>query len=316
MKMNVLHITNAFPIVKQPSYGIFIKEQIISLKERGINCDILFINSNEKGVKEYIASFIKNFRIADNYDIVHCHHPYSAFLYLLFRTKKSTKFITSFLNTLTNSGSKFISRYVFEHSDKIIVKDKKKLAQKYPEKVYYLPNGVNIELFRPIPKNECLAKLELTVGNYVLFCSAGGINRQQKRYDLFKETLKSANAKFGVNFKELLLTKVERELVPYYYNVSSVHLLTSDFEGSPNSVKEALACNLPVVSTNVGNVKEMLNGVEGCFVSESNDPNELADLLFQAYKNREHFNGRKTIKDLELDMNSIAHKLIKIYNDL
>ena len=312
--MNVLHITNAFPCVKQSSYGIFIKEQFQSLKKKGISCDILFINSNEKGIKEYVLFFIKNFRITDKYNVVHFHHPYSAFLFLLFRRNKTTKFITSFLSTLNNSGIKFISRYVFQHSDRIIVKDNEKLAEKYPKKVNYIPNGVNLELFRQIPKDECLTKLDLPNGNYVLFCSAGGTDRQQKRYDLFKETLKIANAKYRADFKELLLTKVEREFVPYYYNVSSVHLLTSDYEGSPNSVKEALACNVPVVSTNVGNVKEILNSINGCYISETNDPNELAELVFKASHNN-RIGGRKALINNKLDMESVANKILILYEE-
>jgi len=70
--------------------------------------------------------------------------------------------------------------------------------------------------------------------------------------------------------------------MPLYFNGSSVHLLTSDFEGSPNSVKEALACNTPIVARDVGNVKWMLDPVAGCFISQTDDPRVLAALTMQA----------------------------------
>jgi len=75
-------------------------------------------------------------------------------------------------------------------------------------------------------------------------------------------------------------------------NAADVHLLTSDYEGSPNSVKECMACNTSVVSTNVGNVNELLNNVEGCFVSDNFDENELAELVNKSLKSKTT-NGRK-----------------------
>ena len=97
---------------------------------------------------------------------------------------------------------------------------------------------------------------------YILFVSSNFI-RNQKRYDIYKKTvniLKTIDSKF----EELLLINQDREIVPFYFNSSELHLLTSDFEGSPNSVKEALACNLDVISTNVGNVKYLLNNLKNC----------------------------------------------------
>ena len=92
-------------------------------------------------------------------------------------------------------------------------------------------------------------------------------------------------------------------------------MLSSDFEGSPNSVKECLACNVPVVSTPVGNVAELLNGIEGSYVSKSFNPEELAELSCSALK-RDHFSSRDSIIEKGLDIKAVAIKLFNIYRDL
>ena len=84
------------------------------------------------------------------------------------------------------------------------------------------------------------------------------------------------------NIEPIKLTNTKRELIPYYLSVSSVHLITSDFEGSPNSVKECMACNTPVVSTPVGNVQDLVGDIEGCYIAKSFHYKDLANLVLKA----------------------------------
>jgi len=79
--------------------------------------------------------------------------------------------------------------------------------------------------------------------------------------------------------RELILVNQPRERVLDFFNAADVHLMTSDFEGSPNSVKEALCCGVPVVTTDVGNVRDMLDGVPHAYVSNTMEPAELVDLV-------------------------------------
>ena len=115
------------------------------------------------------------------------------------------------------------------------------------------------------------------------------------------------------NIEELNLINTKRELVPYYFNAASLHLLSSDFEGSPNSVKEAMACNIPVVSTSVGNVSELLESVNGSYVSDSFSSEVLAKLAYKVILNNDISNSRKQLIKMELDMNSVAEKIHTIY---
>jgi glycosyltransferase involved in cell wall biosynthesis len=104
--------------------------------------------------------------------------------------------------------------------------------------------------------------------------------------------------------------------MPYYINAASVHLLTSDFEGSPNSVKECMACNTSVVSTNVGNVKELLEGVNGSYVAKTKNEKELAELVIKSLSNTEKKNGRELLVEKNLDITKVADQLIQIYENI
>lgn len=181
---------------------------------------------------------------------------------------------------------------------------------------FYLPNGVNKDFFRPIPKEQACNKLGMDCSKiYILFVSSNFI-RKQKRYDRFKNVISILQENYKNKcIEEIILTNTSRELTPYYYNMADVHLLTSDFEGSPNSVKECMACNTSVVSTNVGNVRELLQGTKDSFVGERVNEVELAKLVIKAIDSKEK-NGRDQIIKLELDSKSVAIKLINIYKKI
>lgn len=319
--MKILHITNAYPTDAYPVYGIFIKEQIDSLNCYDICNTVFFINGREKGLREYFFSILR-LRVYfknNSFNIVHCHHVLSALIYLfatIFR-RNEEKRVVSFLNNPVNEFklfgkllSYFLYKIVEKHFTIIILKDKTFNSEN--RKIVHLPNGVNTDIFYPMEKVDAKMKLSLNVNKiYILFVSSNYI-RAQKRYDIFKQVINILRDRYHLNIEEIILTNTKRELVPVYYNAADLHLLTSDFEGSPNSVKECLACNTPVVSTDVGNVKEMIDGLNSCKVARTNNPDELAKLAYEAL-NSEKEDLRNVIFQKELDMTSVAQKLINLY---
>lgn len=131
-------------------------------------------------------------------------------------------------------------------------------------------NGINTSFFIDKGKSESYKKLGLDESKIDSLFVSSNFFRKQKRYDRFKEVLKILTAQYNwENIEELSLVNAPRDLVSYYFNAANLHLLTSDFEGFPNSVKESLCCNTPVVSTPVGNFAEMLSGAPNCFVTNS-----------------------------------------------
>ncbi len=314
--MKVLHITNNYPTIQHPIFGIFVKEQIDSLTSKGVINEVFFINGREKGSFEYFKSIIKiNILLKEKkYDIIHCHHTFSAMSLILSGGKKRNKVIVSFQSDPVNEFNGFFFKFIKNKVNLCIFKNNSKLLINNKNGIY-LANGVNIIFFKNIDKQECYKFLNLNPTKiYILFVSSNFI-RKEKRYDIFKLVIETLKTKYyWNNIDELLLINVDRSIVPYYFNAASLHLLTSDFEGSPNSVKESMACNIPVVTTPVGNVKEMLSGAENCFVSESFDVEELAFLCDKALKTKG--NPRDLIINKNLDINSVAYKLKSIYENL
>jgi len=96
-------------------------------------------------------------------------------------------------------------------------------------------------------------------------------------------------------------------------NACDVLVLTSDYEGSPMVVKEAMACNLPVVSVDVGDVAEVISGVEGCYICQQT-PEDVAAKLALALNRPERTQGRRAVAHLALDR--IAERLIAEYDDV
>ena len=96
-------------------------------------------------------------------------------------------------------------------------------------------------------------------------------------------------------------------------NAANVLVLTSTHEGSPNVVKEALACNLPIVSTDVGDVRERVAGLDNCVVCEDDRPETVAAALEQALDSGEFVNGRDAV--LDCDETLLTQHVIRIYQN-
>ena len=316
--MKILHITNNFPTSKYPIFGIFVKEQIDSLRKQNVDSDVFFINGREKGKLEYLKQILILRRKLKNrhlYDVIHCHHALSAICLILSGKCKENKTLVSFQNDPENELGKRIYKIINYFKVASLFKNNTSL-EKGNNLSFYLPNGVNLNFFKPIDRAEARLKLGLKPDKiYILFVSSNFM-REQKRYDKFLETLEILKKKYNYdNITELKMINVKRNYMPLYMNAVNLHLLTSDFEGSPNSVKECLACNTPVVSTNVGNINDLLKDLKGSFYSLTNTPEDLARLVDKALKNETN-EGLKQIKKLGLDSTSVALKLIDIYKKI
>jgi len=313
--MKVLHITNNYPTTKYPIFGIFVKEQIESLSNQIIENELFFINGRENGKVEYLKSIFRIRKILHNnhFEVIHCHHAFSALCLILSGYSRKNKTIVSYQSDPVNELGTVLYRFIENHVSVVILKTKSILVNN--QNVFYLPNGVNISLFKSIDKTASCKILNLDPSKkYILFVSSNFI-RKEKRYDKFIDTLEIIKKKYQMeDVEELKLINTKRELVPYYYNAASLHLLTSDFEGSPNSVKEAMACNIPVVSTNVGNVSIMLDGIKGSYVARLNTPEELAELSHQILISNEVCKSRDALINKKLDMDSVAKQLVALYN--
>lgn len=309
--MKVLFITNNFPTTQHPIFGIFVKEQIDSLNSEGIESDVFFVNGRENGRIAYFSRLIdlrKKLKHND-YDVLHCHHVFSAVLLLFTLRWYKTKRIVSYQNPPKNEGGILLFKIIKLFFNGVILKSSKSNQKN----IFYLPNGINTDFFKEYSRKVSIRKLNLDENkNYIIFMDSYK-KRAQKRVDRFDEVidilLKNDNPHCIAPLK---LTNTKRNLIPYYLSASSVHLITSDFEGSPNSVKECMACNTAIVSTPVGNIEDLIGDINGCYISNSFDSKDLAELVIKSL-NHKKITSRDMLIKKKLDMKSVAVKLLDIY---
>lgn len=179
------------------------------------------------------------------------------------------------------------------------------------KKTIVIPNGVNIEEFYPIAKDIAKEKINLNKNlRYIIFIS--NPNRPEKNYKLAVQAYNNLRL-FDV--KLLTVYDVSHSLLNYYYNAAECLLLTSYHEGSPNVIKEAMACNCPVVSTDVGDVRWLFGNEPGHFITTF-DPQDVAEKIKDALdfsKKYGRSSGRKRIIELGLDVDTVAKKVINVY---
>jgi glycosyltransferase involved in cell wall biosynthesis len=154
-------------------------------------------------------------------------------------------------------------------------------------------------VFQPRPRHEARECLGWTPDeDVVLFYQ--GRNPVTKRIDRALETIERARQIHGPIRLEILDGSVDPARVPIYLSAADCLLCTSDSEGSPAIVKEAMACNLPVVSVDVGDVKYCLSGVDNCFITPR-DPAQLANGLITVLRSRRRSDGRLFLSDATSD---------------
>ena len=144
----------------------------------------------------------------------------------------------------------------------------------------------------------------------IMFSSS--FDRPEKNYKLAKKALDILEEdimliEIGKNYKK-------NELV-LFYNACDVFLLTSISEGSPQTIKEAMACNCPIVATDVGDIKEVISETQGCYIT-SFDPADVSEKLKMALAFGKRTNGRKRIIKSGLDSETIAKKVIAVYKEV
>ena len=316
--MKVLHITTNYPTPEYPIFGIFVKEQVESLQKLGVECDVLYCDRKNRGTWMYITYIPKIWKavLTGKYDIIHCHHVLSALLLTCTLWPCFKKCVVSYQNDPSTEWKANVFGFIHLLFNKIIIKNKSGYL-KY-SKTEYLPNGCNEGFFYPRDKGRCRQILgweENAV--YVIYMDSNKGFRTQKRKDRFDATLEILRREYGyANINGIVMRNVERNLVPLYLNAADLHLISSDFEGSPNSVKECMCCNTPVVSTDVGNVREMIGDIPGAYVVDDFSPEALATACDKVIRSEVEFNGRDMFLAKGYSMSAVAEKLLGIYHSV
>lgn len=294
----------------------FIVEQVEALRETGIEMDYYTIE--QKGVLGYLKSRkslldkIKEFHP----DLIHAHYGLSG---LLANLQRRVRVVTTYHGSDINDKKVYpfsrlcmmLSAWNVFVSEKTTPKSPKGDFERGTplikgRKSVLIPCGVDVELFVPMDKTEARQKLKLDAGKqYVLF--AGSLTNRVKNPEL-------AQLSAGL-IPEVTLLELKgytREEVALLMNAVDAVLMTSFTEGSPQFIKEAMACNCSVVSVPVGDVPDVTNDIEGCFIC-SYEPADVAKKIKLALEFGKRTEGRKRIVELGLDLETVAKKIIEVY---
>lgn len=205
-----------------------------------------------------------------------------------------------------------LTRFVARRADAVIVvaRHMKPFLDADLE-AHVIPSGIDLQRFRPMPQAEARARLGLPEHRrLVLFVGRPDIAR--KRVDLARHAVRLVDPALQANF--VLGWGVPHDQVPVYMNACDVLVFTSIQEGSPNVVKEALACELPVVSVEVGDVAERLHGVANCEVTADDRPETIAAALERVLRRGGRCDGRQAVAHLAEE--ALTQQVIGIYHSV
>jgi len=320
--LSVLVVTNMWPSAETPMSGIFVAEQVSALRQLGLEVDVLFIDGRRSRT-EYLRglSRVRRAVAGRHYDLIHAHYVFSGLVALGQQVRPPQGRPLPVL--LTHHGIETqvgwtapLCRWTSRRVDRTIVTSRRVQAALGRSDAEIVPCGVDTDLFKPMPQAAAQAELGLpAAGPLVLFA---GMRRPEKRFDLVEAAVGHLQAHYPA--ARLIVAEAEpHERMPLFMNACDVLILASEAEGSPMVIKEALACNLPIVSADVGDVAEIIAGVPGCFIV-ARQAQALADGLRAALAFGQRTEGRRALFERPigappLTLAAVAERLATIYQE-
>lgn len=311
-------ITSEWPTASRPEWAPFVVQQVRFLREAGHDITVLAFRGARNPLN-YVGAWLRVRRAlhGGEFDLIHAQFGQSGLLGL----PKTVPLVVTLhgsdiQGTVGQSGGYTLagkvlaamSRLVACLADEVVVVAEV-LGQKLPKRVKYhvIPSGLRMDLFAPMDRSAARARLNLpTDKKLILF--GGRPDMPVKRYWL-AEAAVAHLADPGVEL--MAVNDVPHYKMPLYMNAADLLLLTSRHEGSPVMVKEALACNLPVVSTDVGDVRARIGEIEGCAVCGDDLPQTIAAAIREVLRRSEPIDGRKMVADV--DESALTQEVIEVY---
>jgi teichuronic acid biosynthesis glycosyltransferase TuaC len=261
--LSVLIITNTYPSQERPGDTPSIKDQVEDLEQLGVSVEVMYIDGSRR--MNYILGLSKILPLTfqhKRYDLIHAFYGHTgALAKLQFKYPVITTFLGSDLLAKKDGIiGKFVARVV---DGVIVMTEEMKVVSKRPD-ARVIPFGANTSIFKPYPKAQAREELGLSSNTKFILFPWNPI-RPEKRHDLAREVVGLLKRSFDVEL--ITVYNQPRKVIAKYMNASDVMILTSKYEGSPLAVREALACTLPIVSVDVGDVRTLIEETKGGFIA-------------------------------------------------
>jgi teichuronic acid biosynthesis glycosyltransferase TuaC len=327
--MKVLAVTNMYPTPFDPGSGTFVEQQVTGLRRLGVDVRLLFIERRAKGMAAYLwtRSLVRASIAEFEPDLVHI-------MYGGIMADLATAAVDDRPTVITFHGSDLLgeklagpirrgiaacgvwSSHRAARRARGIVVVAEALRQRLhaytdPSRIRLIPCGIDLDRFKPMDQGACRRQLAWRNDRFHVLFNAGGGDPVKRPWLARAAVARLKDAGVAVEMHEM--SGVRNDEVAVWLNASDVLLLTSLHEGSPTVVKEALACNLPIVSVVVGDVRDRIAGVEGCYLASA-DPDDLAAKLRIVHANGRRVDARRSVSALSLE--STAMDLAAFYDEL
>lgn len=296
--------------------GIFVKEQMESLQKfTDTQFDVFIIDGHTSKINYFKSVFkiLKMIQLGE-YDIIHAHYGLSALFVLSNPLKKwRNVYLTLHGGDILPAQGKWLQVFLTRQIVKrvfgvVVINDEMTSAVSPLNKNFRLiPCGVDTNFFQP-PKDN-------NRQNRILF--AGSPKRWVKNYDLFERILAQYQKLYGT-VEIVALDGFSREQIRDLLGSSSVLVMTSHSEGSPQIIKEALSCDTAIVSTDVGDVSAVLADTPGTAIFNADDPiDNIAELIHHVtIKSNQTLGARRNrVFEMGLDEKNVSERLEKYYKE-
>lgn len=286
----------------------FFDGQVETLERKGVECDTVSIPRPDGRETRSVTDYLKFYPTAlanslSGYDVIHANYGLTA-PFALAQPKRPV--VLTLWGTDLMSDRAWLSqlsRGAARLADAVVLPSET-MSRRLEESHTVIPFGVDTEQFRPMPRDDAREHLGWDPDQTVVLFPYDP-SRDVKDYPRARELVDAAD----IDAQLKIVSGVPYDEMPYYMNASDALLLTSKRESGPMVVKEAAACNLPVVSTDVGFARDVLSGVSNSAVATTND--ELVAALERVLESPDRSDGRESIDGLSLD--AMGERLIDVY---
>jgi glycosyltransferase involved in cell wall biosynthesis len=305
--MRVLVVTNLWPTPAAPARGGFVRDQVDALRQiEGLDVEVFTFGI---GTGEYLraaAAIRKRYR-HERFDVVHAHYGLCGWPALAADAPHVVTFHgTDLAHRYVGPLSRVLARITALPAPVSASLSRVGLP-KTRHRQAVLPCGVNLDRFHPIDRREARERLGLDPdARHLLF--PADPSRPEKRYDRARELADATHA--------TLIAYGQRppEDIPLMINAANAVLVTSDREGFGLAPLEALACDTPVLATEVGVAPLVLNGIDGTLCAPFDRSRWAAALKIQLEQEDPRVHGRA--RAALFDRNRLAERVFHAYQDL
>jgi glycosyltransferase involved in cell wall biosynthesis len=305
----ILVVACSYPTPESPGFGTYVRDQVEAIRAQGCTVDVFFINGR-KSKWNYLWALPRFWwrLLRNRYDVIHAHYVLAGIV---------ARAQWGYPTVLTHHGCEALGyphwQSVLCHLltplfDQTIHVSEEVRQTLHDEDGWVIPCGIDLEAFRPVPRDAARARLGFSQDKPLVLW-AGEHWRSEKRFDIAEQAMELVKQQLPES-ELVLLSGKPHSAVPDYMAACDALVLTSMVEGSPMVVKEAMACNLPIVSVRVGDVADVIGDTPECAIA-ARDPADLAARLVPVLQRRRRTDGRSRMQHLSHD--AVAARVQRVY---